>query len=73
MTSKWICIKNRRQLIKEGDIVEGGFMQIGIDNPEDKIFYYVFEGDKFFQKSHWKYFRPLAEWREQQIKSVLDE
>ena len=72
MTNKWICIKDMRRL-KEGEIVEGGFMQIGIDDTEDKIFYYVFEGEKFFQKFHWNYFIPLAEYREQQIKSILDE
>ena len=75
--SKWVCIKGIRSLIKEGDILECGFEQLGKNDPEDKIFYYIFEGHRFYRKFHWKYFIPyekwLAEYREQQIKTIIDE
>ena len=80
MMSKWICIKDRKMrniTIKEGHILEGGFMQIGIDDPEDKIFYCVYENENYFHKFHWKYFMQYEKWlakfREEQIKTILDD
>ena len=70
--TKWICIKDVRNIFKKDDVVDGGFMQIGID-PEDKMFYFLIDDKKHFMKFYWNYFMPLAKLREQQIKSILDD
>ena len=64
--SKWVCIKNLRNLIKEGDIVEAGF------NDENK-FYFIYDGWTFQKSKYWNYFIPLAEWRAKQIDKIFED
>jgi hypothetical protein len=74
--SKWVCIKDGLRYPKKGDIVEGDIIHFGIHPDEGKIFYYINDGYNYI-KPYWEYFIPyekwLAEWREQLIKSVLDD
>jgi hypothetical protein len=72
--SKWVCINdkniksmiggNNSFIIKEGEIYEGEYNQI-----RDLIYIKLEDGSLYGYNSH--RFRPLAEIREEQIKSVF--
>ncbi len=75
--NKWVCIKSGLKSAKEGEIYEGGLVRFGLEPDESQIFCYITEGYRNYVKFHLRYFIPyekwLAEHREEQIKTILDD
>ena len=64
--SKWLCIKNFFS-VKEGDIIEAEY------DDDEELFWYIFDGMRYYTRFHQKYFIVLSEWREQQINSIFED
>jgi hypothetical protein len=73
--NKWICIKNYDKIFNVGDFV---VIRLAI-NGEKYVWYYISKTTKplmqatINSKELNECFIPLAEWREKQIKTVLDD